>query len=221
MTVLQICGPASHERADRGLTRSVNTEGGSTLNTRYRAVENDGATVLQERQSLLHGKQRSPYIDVEQLVEMFFGNGAEGNKFANAGVGENNIESPFHFGNGFVETIKVGQLGNVSLNSRRVAADRVYGLVEFLLATTRDEDICPLFGEQLCRSQLNPLGAAGDHCYFPLQLLIFGHRRFLSFNIFISPQTHGRRPRFPWKRGPGCGWSSLRSSLRRLPRMLR
>jgi len=45
---------------------------------------------------------------------MLFGDGPKGNKFANAGVGENNIDSPFTLEDGLVQTIKVGQLGNVS-----------------------------------------------------------------------------------------------------------
>src|ERR1700738_2229632 len=131
MTVLQICSPGSHQRADCSLTRGVDAEGCGTLNARDGAVENDRATIPQERQCLLHRKQRSPYIDVEQLVEMLFGDGPKGNKFANAGVGENNIDSPLHFRDGLVETIKVGRIGNVSLNARSVAADCLYGLGEF------------------------------------------------------------------------------------------
>src|SRR5216684_1536759 len=152
-TVLQICSPGSHERADCSLTRGVDAEGGSTLNTRDGAVENDRATIPQERQCLLHRKQRSPYIDVEQLVEMLFGDGPEGNKFANAGVGKNNIDSPLHLRDGLVETIKVGQFGNVSLNARNVAADCLYGLVELLLATAGDEDVGTFSDEKFCRSQ--------------------------------------------------------------------
>src|SRR6266478_6325535 len=40
-TVLQICRPGAHERAQRSLTRGVDAEGGRTLHTRDRAVEND------------------------------------------------------------------------------------------------------------------------------------------------------------------------------------
>src|SRR5256886_3562316 len=47
----------------------------------------------------------------------------KGNKFANAGVGENNIDSPLHLRDGLVKTIKVSQVGNVSLNSGNVGAD--------------------------------------------------------------------------------------------------
>src|ERR1700733_15417469 len=99
---------------------------------------------------------------------MLLGDGPEGNKFANAGVGENNIDSPLHLGDGLVETIKVVQVGNISLNARNIAADCLYGRVEFLLATARDEDMGTLFGEELCSSESNPFCLASDDCYFPL-----------------------------------------------------
>src|ERR1700731_2563781 len=104
---------------------------------------------------------------------MFFGYGAEGNKFGNAGVGENNIDSSLHLSDGLVKTIKVSQSGNVPLNSRNVVADGLHGLVEFLLAAASDEDIGTLFDEQLCRSQPNPFGSAGDDGGLAFEL--FGH----------------------------------------------
>src|SRR3984957_20264044 len=104
---------------------------------------------------------------------MLFGDGPKGNKFANAGVGENNVDSPLHFRAGIVKTMKVSQLGNASLNSRNVGADCLHGLVEFFLAAARDEDIGTLFDEKLCRSQSNPFCAAGDDGGLAFELL--GH----------------------------------------------
>src|ERR1700676_4225337 len=104
---------------------------------------------------------------------MFFGDGAKGNKFANAGVGENDIDSPLRLRDGLVKTIKVGQFGNVSLNSRNVGADCLHGLVEFLLPAARDEDIGTLFDEKLCRSQPNPFCPAGDDSGLAFEF--FGH----------------------------------------------
>src|SRR6266478_5915556 len=111
---------------------------------------------------------------------MLFGDGPKWNKFADAGICENNIDSPLHLRNRLVKTIKVSQLGNVSLNSRNVGADCLHGLVEFLPASARDEDIGTLFDEKLCRSQPNPFCPAGDdgglafelfgHCFAPLLL---------------------------------------------------
>src|ERR1700682_1690184 len=109
---------------------------------------------------------------------MLFGDDPKGNKFSNAGVGENNIDSPFHLRDGLVKTIKVSQLGNVSLNSRNVDADCLHGLVKFLLAAARDEDIGTLFDEKFCRNQPDPFCPAGydsdlafepfGHCFSPL-----------------------------------------------------
>src|ERR1700674_1685990 len=109
---------------------------------------------------------------------MLFSDLPKGNKFANAGVGENNIDSPFHLSDGLVETIKVSQFGNVSLNSRNVRADCLHRLVEFLLAAARDEDIGTLFDKELGCSKSNPFCPAGDdgdlafelfdHCLSPL-----------------------------------------------------
>src|SRR5437667_6177487 len=111
---------------------------------------------------------------------MLFGDGRKGNKFANAHVGENNIDSPLHLRDGLVKTIKVSQLGNVSMNSRNVGADCLHGRVEFLLAAASDEHIGALFDEKFSSSQPNPLCPAGDdgslalelsgHCLSPLLL---------------------------------------------------
>src|ERR1700680_3050821 len=111
---------------------------------------------------------------------MLFGDGPQRNEFAKAGVGEHNIDAPVHARNSLVKTIKVSRLGDVSLNSRNVGADYLHGLVEFLLAAARDEDIGALFDEKLGRSQPNPFCSAGDdgglafeffgHCLSPLLL---------------------------------------------------
>src|SRR5438876_11190810 len=93
---------------------------------------------------------------------MLFGDGPKRNKLADSCVGENNIDSPLHPRDGLVKTIKVSQLGNVSLNSGNVGADRLHGLVKFLLAAARDEDIGTLFDEKFSSSQPNPFCPAGD-----------------------------------------------------------
>src|SRR6267154_6909400 len=105
---------------------------------------------------------------------MLFGDCPKGNKFANAGVGENNIDSPLRLSDGLVKTIKIGQFGNVSLDARDVAPDCLHGLVEFLLAAARDEDISTLFDKKLCRSQSNPFGPSTDHSGLAFEL--FSHR---------------------------------------------
>jgi hypothetical protein len=70
-----------------------------------------------------------------------------------------------------VETIEVGQFGNVSLNASEVAADCFHGLVEFFLTTARDEHVGTLFYEELCCSQPDPGCATCNDCYFPCSFL--------------------------------------------------
>src|SRR5712671_777883 len=161
MTIFEIRGPGAHERANCSLAGCVNAKGRSAFYARDRASENDGAAIVQERQTLLHREQCALYIDVEQPVKMLFGDFTEGNKFTNAGVGENNIDSPLHLTDCLVETIQVGQFGDVPLNARHVDADCRHGLIEFLLAAARDEDVCALFDEELSCSQPYSLCAAG------------------------------------------------------------
>ena len=73
--------------------------------------------------------------------------------------------------NGNTKTIKVGKLGNVALNAGNVAADCLDGLIKFLLATARDEDVGPLSDEEFCRSKPYARRTAGDDCRFSFQLV--------------------------------------------------
>src|SRR5882757_11100233 len=104
---------------------------------------------------------------------MLFGDGAKRDKFANAGVGENNVDSPLHLRDRLVKTIQVGEFGDVTLNTRNIAADCFHGLVEFLLAAAGDEDVGTFFHEKPCRSQPNSFCAAGDDSDLTFELL--GH----------------------------------------------
>src|SRR5277367_2536309 len=106
---------------------------------------------------------------------MLFNDFAEGSKFSDAGIGENHVDSSLDR-NSLVQTIKIRQFGNVSLNASDIAADCFHGIVELLLTTACDEYVSALLNEELCCSQPYPSRATSNHCYFPLQLLSFGHR---------------------------------------------
>jgi hypothetical protein len=69
-------------------------------------------------------------------------------KFGETGVGKNDVDSSFGL-DGLVETIKVGQSGNVSLNSGNIAADGLQGVIEFLLPPARDENVSTFSDEEL------------------------------------------------------------------------
>src|ERR1700680_3532435 len=123
---------------------------------------------------------------------MLFGDGPQRNEFAKAGVGENNIDSPVHARNSLVKTIKVSRLGNVSLNSRNVGADCLHGLVEFLLAAARDEDIGALLDEECCSGQPNPFCPASDNGGLAFELFAHGlSPSLLSWNA-LAPMRHAR-----------------------------
>src|ERR1700751_3527777 len=182
MAVLEIRGPGPHERTEGGLGRAVHTEGGRTFHARDRAIENDQAAIVHQRQGFLHGEQGALNVDVEKLVEMLLRNLSQWSKFSDAGVGENDIDSPLRL-YGLVETVKVGQFGNVSLNASDVATDCLNGLVELLLTTPHDEYVSPFLDEELCCSQAYPGCTTSNNGHFSLQFLSFG----LSF--FILPSS--------------------------------
>ena len=102
---------------------------------------------------------------------MLLRNLSQGIKFSDTGVGENDIDFPFQL-DGFVETVKVGQSGNISLNASDVAANCLHGLVEFLLTTARDEDVGTLFHEEFCCSQPIPVVPKVMTANFPCSFLI-------------------------------------------------
>src|SRR5713226_8861254 len=139
---------------------------------------------------------------------MLLGDGPKRNKFANTGVGENNIDSPLYLSDGLVKTIEVSQLGNVSLNARNIGADGLHGLVEFLLAAARNEDIGTLFDEKFCCSQPDPFSPAGDDGGLAFEL--FRH----CFPLLL-PSSDGRRAtaecsrRYP--RRTSCKGHAIRS----------
>ena len=129
---------------------------------------------------------------------MFLSDLCRGSKFRSAGVGENDIDSSLSL-DGLVETIEVGQAGNVSLNTSDIAADRLHGRVELFLTAARNEDVGTLSYEELCGGQPYPGCATGNDCHFSLQFLIFGHRWFSSLSPAPSrPKKDVAQPAYAW-----------------------
>src|SRR5882724_8100033 len=110
---------------------------------------------------------------------MLLGDLVEGSKLSDASVGENDVDSPLGR-DCLVETIEVGQLGDVSLHASNVAANHPHGHVEFLLTTACYEYVSPFLDEKFGCGQPNSSGATGNDRHFSLQLLNFGHRWFFS-----------------------------------------
>src|SRR5258708_30418299 len=101
---------------------------------------------------------------------MLLSDGPKGNKFANASVSKNNIDSSLHLRDGLVKTIKVSQLRNISLNSTNIASDCLHLLIDFLLAAACAKHIAALFGGMLCLTLSIPFCPAVDHVHLPFLL---------------------------------------------------
>src|SRR4029077_20357652 len=104
---------------------------------------------------------------------MLFGDLSQRSKLSDTGVSKKNIDSPIRLDD-FVETINVGQFGNVSLNAGDVAADCLHGVVEFLLATARDEHIGAFVNKQLSCREPDPTAPSRDDRNLTFEFL--GHR---------------------------------------------
>src|SRR5258708_30211773 len=76
---------------------------------------------------------------------------------------------------GLVESIEVRQFGDVPAKACNVASDRLYGLVELLLAAARYEDVSAFIDEALRRGQADSRGAAADHGHLFLQVTHHRH----------------------------------------------
>jgi hypothetical protein len=111
------------------------------------------------------------------LVEMLLREGCQGSEFADAGIGDQDIDLSLRL-HGLVESIEVRQFGDVPANTCNVAADRLHGLVELLLAAARYEDVGAFIDEPLRRGEAYSRCAAGNHGHLSLQL---AHYRLSSF----------------------------------------
>src|SRR6202011_1806102 len=86
----------------------------------------------------------------------------QGSEFAYAGIGDQGIDLSLRL-HGLVESIEVRQFGDVPANTFNVAADRLHGLVEFLLPAARYEDVGAFIDEPLRRGEAYSRCAAGDY----------------------------------------------------------
>jgi hypothetical protein len=69
---------------------------------------------------------------------------------------------------GFVEPIKVSQLGDVSLDAGNIVPNGFRRLVKLLLATARDEAVGAFFDEEFRHSEAYSCGASSNNRRFSL-----------------------------------------------------
>src|SRR5580658_3053867 len=97
---------------------------------------------------------------------MLFRYGAERSKGAAPGIGDQDINVSFLFSYLSIQTIQIGQIGDVALNAGDIAADFPDGLFQFILAAARDENIGALREKPFRRGEAEAAGSARDNGYF-------------------------------------------------------
>jgi hypothetical protein len=88
-----------------------------------RRSQDDRSSIVHEWKPLLHGEEKSLHVRIEVKVEKFLVDVSKWSQLGEPGVGENDIELstiPFDC---FVQTVNVGQAGDVARNSRPLLAD--------------------------------------------------------------------------------------------------
>jgi hypothetical protein len=159
---LQIQRPTAGKIADRRLARAVDAESWSSHRARRRSVEDDGPSLPHQGKSLLHGEYRTFDIHAENQVEGRFRDLAQGFEYAEAGVGEQDIEASAAFTNRGKHSIEVGEIRDVTLNCENPVAYFAHRRVELLLATAADKDGRPLRHEAFRGRESDAAVTAGD-----------------------------------------------------------
>src|ERR1700688_4245256 len=92
---LQVQRPASSKIPDSGLGSAVHAKSGRSHGTCSRSSEDDGAARPHQRKRLLHGKQGSPDVHIENSVELLLSDCAQRTPSAYSCVGDNTSTCPF------------------------------------------------------------------------------------------------------------------------------
>ena len=121
-------------------------------------------------------KKRPFDVAVESFVKVLFRNSAERRKAPSPRIGDEDINVPFLLFHLPIQTIKIGQVGDVALYAGDVAPDFCDGLIQFFLAAAGNENIGAFRDKSFCRCKADAAGAAGDDGRFPFKFV--GHGIF-------------------------------------------
>src|ERR1700738_3823481 len=72
ISFLEVDQPRACERSHRSLACTIDAKGRKAFDAGDRTVQEDGTTVGEEWQRLLHCEERATHVEVEGLVEVFF-----------------------------------------------------------------------------------------------------------------------------------------------------
>ena len=122
----------------------------------------------------LRGEQKAEDVDVEDLVELLFGDGLDGGELVDAGVVDENVETAEVLDGRVDDALGFGGLGDVAADGDGLATgggdggDDGFGAG--LAGGVVDDDGCAFGGERLGDGGADTLGCAGDDCDFACEL---------------------------------------------------
>src|SRR5580700_6271304 len=90
--LLEVERPAPRQIAHRGLGGAVDAEGGRAGHAGSGPHQDYRSAIAQQRQSLLHREDHALHVAAEGILIMLLGNGAERQRRAAAGVGEEDVD---------------------------------------------------------------------------------------------------------------------------------
>src|SRR5689334_23163823 len=101
---------------------------------------------------------------------MLLGNLAQRDGFAHAGARIQHVDPALFPLDRVEQTVEVVEIGRVAAHAGHVPANQLDGLVERLLPSARDEDICAFFYEPPGARQRHAARSTRDDCNLTLEL---------------------------------------------------
>jgi hypothetical protein len=120
---LQVHSPIAGKRAERRFGATIDAEGRVPLNGNQRGVQDNRAARGHERQCALNREECALDVDVELLVEVFLRNLAQRTELADAGVGEEDVESALLLADDPINLVDIPQARDIPLDKGCRRAD--------------------------------------------------------------------------------------------------
>src|ERR1700733_11716159 len=193
MSVLQFVDPRAREGAQRQLARGIHAETRETLRRSIGTGHDDRRAIAEQRQRLLNRKQRAAHIQIEGRIEVLLRNLTQWQCLALAGTREQDVDLPLLALDRIEQAVQIVQISCVTLDAGYIPANRLHGLIELLLPSTRDENVSAFFNEQLGTRQRHAARTTCNDCNFSFKLSHdFSFDRSVRFNAL----SFGGSPRF-------------------------
>jgi hypothetical protein len=171
VALFQVGGPGAREGTDGGFCGALNAIRRETFTGDDGGVEDDGGAVGEQRKGFLHGEEQAFHVDVEDGVEVLFGDFPEGSVGGDASVGEDDVEFAFLLLDLREEAIEIGEAGNVSLNSGYVFSNLLYRGRQLGITAAGYKDVRAFVDKPRGCRQPDAAVTTCDKCNFPRELV--------------------------------------------------